>query len=79
MTRGMQAIRAALIVIAVAGCGSAAAQLPASGAVTGQRGADIYLTAGDGRAEGPDSAFGLDPTNGVTVGADTTLGAVLVP
>ena len=77
MTSGTQMIRAALLVLALTACGSAAAQVPVTGAAQQQRSSDAYLTAGEGSAEGTGNMFGGAPL-AAAVG-ESGQGAALVP
>jgi hypothetical protein len=78
MTIGTHTIRAAVLVFALAGCSSAAAQVPATDPANSQRASDVYFTAGDGLAEGPAATTPRVQLAGGTVG-DPVGSAALVP
>lgn len=76
MTNGTQTISAAILVLALTACGSAAAQVPATGAAPQQRSSDAYLTAGEGSSEGAEATSGARLVNideGKTCTADFTV------
>ena len=51
------ALRTMLLVIALAACGGAAARVPAATTTSHEQVSDVYLTSGDGSAEGLATRF----------------------